>query len=163
MNGSAPTGAMAEESGRVVAVDEDVVWVETLRKAGCGRCDEPGGCGNPGGDGVLLQRLRDRVGHVRALNRTGVTLSVGDVVRVGVPADAILGAAWRLYVLPLLMMLAGALIGNVLAPGDVGALAGAAGGLAAAFAGLRLLARHSPLPQQPVVLGRLSAVNDCPH
>lgn len=150
---------MIEEQGRVIAVERNVVWLETLRRTGCGRCDEPGGCGNGGA------RLRDRVEQVKALNNSGESFAVGDLVRFGVPADAVLHGAAVLYLFPLLMLLAGAALGDWLAPGDTGALAGAAAGIAAGFVSLRLLARHGVAPAQPVILGRLAAPpgNECPR
>lgn len=154
---------MIEENGRVVAVDRESVWVETLRKTGCGRCDEPGGCGNASGSTAL--RARERLGHVKAVNGTRNVLVVGDYVRVGVPADAVLRGAMTVYALPLLMLLAGTALGDWLAPGDVGALAGAAAGIAAGFVTLRVLSRLSAVPAQPVVLARISNLpgNDCPR
>jgi len=150
---------MIEESGRVVAVERDAVWVETVRRTGCGRCDEPGGCGN------ASARLAERRGHVKARNRARHALAVGDYVRVGVPANAVLQGAALMYMLPLAYLLAGALLGEALQPGDSGALAGAAAGIAASFVTLRLLARHGAGPSEPVVLARIASPdgNQCPH
>lgn len=154
---------MIEEQGRVIAVERGAVWVETLRRTGCGRCDEPGGCGNPGGSRVL--GARERLGQVKAVNGTRETLAVGDLVRVGVPADAVLRGALTVYLLPLLMLLLGTALGDWLAPGDIGAFAGAAAGLSAGFVSLRVLARHAPAPAGPVVLSRIDAPvgNECPR
>lgn len=154
---------MIEEQGRVIAVERGTVWVETLRRTGCGRCDEPGGCGNP--DGARVARARERVGQVKAVNGTRDELAVGDIVRVGVPADAVLRGALTVYLLPLAMLVLGTALGDRLAPGDVGALAGAAAGLAAGFVSLRVLARYAPAPPGPVVLARIAAPpgNECPH
>jgi sigma-E factor negative regulatory protein RseC len=149
---------MIEESGRVIAVERDAVWVETLRRTGCGRCDEPGGCGN------AAARLGERTGHVKARNRARHALAVGDYVRVGVPANAVLQGTALLYLLPLVYLLAGALLGEILLAGDSGALAGAAAGIAASFVTLRLLARHGAGPDEPVVLARIDEPggNQCP-
>lgn len=143
---------MIEESGRVIAVEPDAVWVETLRRSGCGRCDQPGGCGN-----VTPSRANDRAGRVRALSGEW-RLAVGDNVLVGVPEGAVLHGALQLYVLPLLALLVGALVGQALRPDDAGAVAGAAGGLVAGFLAARLLTRHGARDSgvQPVVLRRLS-------
>lgn len=150
---------MIEESGRIVAVERDTVWVETVRRTGCGRCAEPGGCGNP------ASGLRDRTGHVKARNPSRLALAVGDFVRVGVPANAVLHGTAQLYLLPLVMLLAGALLGDALAPGDVGALAGALAGIAASFVSLRVLGRHGAQPENPVVLARIESPpgNECPR
>lgn len=154
---------MIEEQGRVIAVEAGAVWVETLRRTGCGRCDEPGGCGNAAGG--LAMSARSSLGQVKAVNGTRDALAVGDFVRIGVPANAVLRGATLLYLFPLFMLLAGALLGDWLFPGDVGALAGAAGGIAAGFVSLRVLASHAPAPAGPVVLARIAtpAGNECPR
>lgn len=146
---------MIEESGRVVAVEDDAVWVETLRKAGCGRCDEPGGCGN----GALARHARDRIGRVRARNDARLAVAVGDIVLVGVPPDAVLRGAFLIYVLPLALLLAGTLAGAALFPGDAGAVGGALAGLGGAFVALRLLTSRTA-SSQPVLLRRLPAPVD---
>ena len=147
---------MIEESGRVVAVEPGAVWVETLRRSGCGRCDEPGGCGN----GALARRARERLGHVRA--RCMLPLAVGDGVVVGVPETAVARGALLIYLLPMLALVAGGLLGSAWRPGDAGTLAGAVLGLAAGFLALRVLSRRLTA-DEPVVLRRLAEAPACPR
>ena len=45
---------MLTETGRVVAVDGDRLWVETIRKSTCGSCAAQKGCGHG-----LLNRISD--------------------------------------------------------------------------------------------------------
>ena len=146
---------MIEESGRVVALDDGAVWVETVRKAGCGRCDEPGGCGN----GALARHARGRVGRVRTLNPQALPVDVGDYVLVGVPEDAVLRGAMLLYMLPLLTLLLGAAAGDRLMPGNAGAIGGALAGTAVAFLLIRVLAQRAACDPaaQPVIVRRLAA------
>lgn len=147
---------MIEEAGRVVAVEPGAVWVETLRRSGCGRCDEPGGCGN----GALARRAREKLAHVRAQN--SLSLAIGDGVVVGVPEQAVARGALLVYVLPLLALVAGGLVGGAWRPGDAGTLAGAGVGLLAAFVLLRRWpARRTAT--EPVVLRRLEAAPACPR
>lgn len=149
---------MIEESGRVVAVESDAVWVETARRTGCGRCDEPGGCGN----GALARHARSRMGRVRALNPGALPVDVGDHVLVGVPEDAVLRGAALVYVLPLVLLLGGAAAGVASTGGDGDAIAGAAAGLLAGFLLVRLLARRAAtdISAQPVVIRRVPAPVD---
>lgn len=154
---------MIEEQGRVISVEADAVWLEAVRRTGCGRCDEPGGCGN----GTLARIAREKTGRVRALNRDGLVLAVGDHVVVGIPEDAMLRGAMLVYALPVACLLAGAVAGSLVA-GTVGtslnaelaSLAGAAAGLVAGFAGVRFLSSRLALNPvtQPVVLRRADAV-----
>lgn len=143
---------MIEEAGRVVAVEAGAVWVETLRRSGCGRCDEPGGCGNGGGAGALAQRARERIGRVRALS--GLPLQVGDEVVVGIPEGTLVSGTLLVYLLPVLLMVLGAAGGAALFPGDVGAVAGLLAGLVLAFVLIRRLSRQAARDPagQPVVI-----------
>ena len=153
---------MIEESGRVVALLEDgAVWLETVRRTGCGRCDEPGGCGN----GTLARIAREKTGHVRAMNPGGLVLAVGDIVQVGIPGDAVLRGAMLVYALPVAGLVAGAiagsaLAGSVAADADLAGVAGAVAGLVAGFAGVRVLSARAALNPdvQPVVLRRVDGV-----
>lgn len=152
---------MIEESGRVVALESGAVWVETLRRSGCGRCDEPGGCGN----GALVRRAREKAGHVRAL--TDQQLAVGDEVLVGVPEQAMLRGTLLIYVLPVLSLVSGAVLGAALVPGDAGTALGLLAGLVAGFAAVRMLSSRAARDPavQPVVIRRLAGADGagCPR
>ncbi len=97
---------MLTETGRVVAVDADGLWVETIRQSTCGSCVAQKGCGHG-----LLNRLGDgRRGYVRVLpGKLAVSdCEVDDQVRIALPEQVILRGSLILYVLPLVTMLAGA-------------------------------------------------------
>lgn len=126
-------------NGVVQRVDGAYAWVDVSVAQGCGRCNEPGGCG-----GVNIAKPFGASRQVlRVLNDSGAVAGepVGVVIDDGVP----LKAALRAYVAPVLGVLAGAALGTVLAPAGsvdlsagLGALTG--GGLAV------LLVRSSGLP-----------------
>ncbi|TDG12005.1 transcriptional regulator [Seongchinamella unica] len=134
---------MLTETGRVVAVDADGVWVETIRRSTCGSCAAQKGCGHG-----LMNRLSD--GHrslIRALSGEldAVDCQVDDEVRISIPEEVILRGSLVVYMLPLLVMLAGAAAGSSLYPaaGDIAAALGAVLGFVAGFALVRLHAfRH---------------------
>ena len=94
--------AMIEEPGRVVALDDGAVWVET-RKSTCSGCSGKNGCGQG-----LMDTLgvREQRGLIRALS--DLQLQVGDSVIVGVREDVLLRGAVLVYLLPLLMLMAAA-------------------------------------------------------
>lgn len=144
---------MIEECGRVVAVEADGVWVATLSRSGCGRCDEPGGCGRRS----IFRLFGERQHHVHARVSPGGRAPVpGDPVLVGVPEGLVLRAALLLYLLPLLALLAGAVIGDLLL-GEAGSILLGVGGLGTGFLAARVISRNrfQDPRWQPVVLGIL--------
>ena len=100
---------MIEESGRVVALEEGAVWVETLRKTTCSSCSANAGCGQGLMDKLGVGRQR---GFVRVLS--DLQLSLDDVVVIGIREDLVLRMAVLVYLLPLLGLLAGALLASSL-------------------------------------------------
>ena len=57
---------MIEEPGRVVAVEEGAVWVQTLRKSTCSSCSANAGCGQGLLDKLALAR-KERLKRLKAL------------------------------------------------------------------------------------------------
>lgn len=124
---------MIEEAGRVIAVETDAVWVETLRQESCQACSSRATCGHH----LLSASHKGARAQVRALCHLG-NISVGDSVRVGIPEKALMHAALRVYLLPLLLLYAGALAGFFVAGNDASALLGITG----LVAGFLLNRRH---------------------
>ncbi len=100
---------MIEESGRVVAIEPGAVWVETRRGSTCSGCSVRNGCGQG-----LIDRLgvRERRGLIRALCDQPVAL--GDAVTVGIQERTLLQGALLVYLFPLLMLFAAALLASAL-------------------------------------------------
>ncbi|RLQ21496.1 transcriptional regulator [Seongchinamella sediminis] len=134
---------MVTETGRVVAVESDGVWVETIRQSTCGSCAAQKGCGHG-----LMNRIGDgRRSLIRALpgKLAAADCQVDDQVRISIPEAVILRGSLLVYILPLLVMLGGAAGGSALFPdsGDLAAALGATGGFFLGFALVRLHAhRH---------------------
>lgn len=110
--------------GVVRRVDAGDAWVDVAVGGGCGRCNEPGGCG-----GVNIARSFGGVArsvrvtnHIQALPGEAVAVVVDD----GVP----LRAALQVYGWPVLGILAGAAAGTLLASEGQGDWLAALGGLA---------------------------------
>ena len=64
------------ETGRVVAVEPDAVWIEADRSAACGKCAARAGCGQ----GALSALLHSGKGRVRATS--GETLAAAGAPHV---------------------------------------------------------------------------------
>lgn len=94
---------MIEERGRIVAIEEGAVWIETLRQSACGSCAAQKGCGQS-----ALARLSQKPMHVRAL--TDLTLHVDDEVIIGIPEDILLKSSLLVYLVPLMATLVLALL-----------------------------------------------------
>ncbi len=129
---------MLRETGRVVAVESDAVWVETIPSSLCGRCAARAGCGQ----GVVSRASGVR-GLVRAVESGDVAASdcqVNDEVEIELPESAILkGSAW-VYGMPLVLGLLLSL--SLEGAGELATVAGFAAGLGAGFMVVRLMHRH---------------------
>ncbi len=127
-------------------------------QGGCGRCNEPGGCGGIS----LAQPLCAKPKSMVVSDPIG--LSVGDKVRVAIPDDLLSRGVTRTYVVSLGLFFAGSLLGAALLPDllpirwqvshDVGAMIGAGFGLVAAWAQLHVSQRRAPMAA-PRILERL--------
>lgn len=128
---------MPTEMGRIVAVETDSVWVETIRTSTCGACSAQKGCGHG-----LLNRIRDgQRGLVRVLPGpfSLADCQINDEVSISLPDEVILRGSLIVYMLPLLTMLVGAVAGSRLLPWapDPSAVLGAVVGFAAGVALVR--------------------------
>ena len=127
---------MDEGAGIVHAIVRSLDGGDALvevEQGGCGRCHEKGGCGGQ----QLTQMFCSGPRTYRVANQLGA--AAGERVTIAVAAGSVRRTANLAYGLPLTTTIAGALLGTWQA-GDLGGIAGAAGGLALAFAGVRFLA-----------------------
>ena len=88
------------ESGRVVAIEQNAVWVETLRSSACGSCAARSGCGHRTLAGVLTS---DK-GLVRALDSErlkAARCSINDRVEISIRGSTLTSGALTLYGGPL--------------------------------------------------------------
>ncbi len=101
---------MIEEKGRVVAIDAEGVWVETVRQGACASCAARNGCGQKllvgAGQG---KRFIFRVNHPE-----NVQVQQDDTVLLGIEEGAFLKATLFMYLVPIVSLLAGALLANSL-------------------------------------------------
>lgn len=138
---------MNDQWAVVVAVDERHVTIR-VEESGCGRCHQAGGCGSNS-----LGKLFCQTPRVFRIVNNG-DYAVGARVRVGIADGAIGKSVWLSYVVPLLAVLVGAVAGS-LVNGEIGAIAGAVGGLFCGWLSLRHAhRRHGADPRfQPTIRG----------
>jgi sigma-E factor negative regulatory protein RseC len=91
---------LVEESGLIVAVEGDTVWVETIRSSACDTCKAQKGCGHG-----LLNKASSGQRFTLDVQRNGIAAKVGDIALVGIPEDSILKASLIGYLLPIVLLI----------------------------------------------------------
>lgn len=147
---------MIEERAVVMEAGDNYAWLEIQRRLACGSCGASDGCGTA----ALATVLGGRRTRVRVVSKW--PLRAGDEVIVGLADGVLLRGALLVYLLPLALLLAGALLGEVAFAGageEPVVLLGIIG-LGVGFLGVRILSRRfrDDVRYQPVVLRRLNAV-----
>ncbi len=138
---------MIEEQGRVVAVDGDQVWVETVQQSSCGSCAARATCGQ----GLMSKFSEGKRNHIRLTSDRPVKL--GDHVVLGIPENTLVKSALLAYGLPLVMfVLAAALAESYFALPEAGVVLVGLIALVTGFALVRHVAGVSKLALQPVIL-----------
>jgi sigma-E factor negative regulatory protein RseC len=133
---------MIVESGRVVAIEENSLWVETIRKTTCNSCSAQKGCGH----GILNKLGDGRSNYIRVLTGQYMSseFSLNDEVEISIPEQVIVSGSFIVYMVPLLLMLLGAPLGedifSVFLEKNVGAIIGSIIGF---IAGIVLVRWHS--------------------
>jgi sigma-E factor negative regulatory protein RseC len=93
---------MILEAGRIVAVEPDVLWVETIQRSTCNTCRAEQGCGQS-----MMAKLSGHTSYLRVLlqGRDSSDYQLGDEVQIGVPEAVVANGSLFVYLLPLLSML----------------------------------------------------------
>jgi sigma-E factor negative regulatory protein RseC len=149
---------MIEESAIVVGLEQNLAMLEIVRRSPCGLCGQTRGCGIS-----LWGRIfRHRKNIFKAVNQ--INAKVGDGVIVGIEEQALLTSSLMVYGIPLVAMLAGALLASGIFAGDSNHLSpghadlyAAMGAVAGFIVGLLWLkghatARNMDARYQPVIL-----------
>ncbi|MFH0726044.1 MAG: SoxR reducing system RseC family protein [Pseudomonadota bacterium] len=95
---------MATEKGIVTRIDGDRAWVRTLRSGACEACCSSGAC-HGSGDRKEME--------VEALNDVGAV--AGDQVQIRFDSGKLMGISFFLYIFPVLMLIAGSVLGQKMA------------------------------------------------
>lgn len=133
----------------VTRLDGDHAIVELARQGGgCGRCHDQGGCG---GSAVMGQVFGPQCTRFRVVNAIGA--QPGEAVIVELAEGTLLRVALMVYLLPVLLLAAGAFVGMILAPagGDLAAALGGGLGLLAAIAVIVRFQAHRRSRIEPVL------------
>lgn len=147
-------------NGVVQRIEDGYAWVDVSVAQGCGRCQEPGGCGGvniakPFGSSSRAVRVRNEI-NARPGEQVGV------VVEEGVPLRGALFA----YAFPVLGLIAGAALGTAVASADNGDLSATIGAVAGCLVAILLgrgrtgWAKSAELPLR-LEKGAVSAGGEC--
>jgi len=115
---------MILETGTVVAVEADSLWVETIQRSTCEACAAKKGCGQR-----VLSKLTGKTNRIRVLfgAQSPKKVSPGQSVTIGIPEDVIVSGSILVYILPVVAAVIGAwLLGS---QNDALGILGAARGL----------------------------------
>ncbi len=150
--------SMITESGRVVAIEKDCLWVETIRRSTCGSCSAQKACGH----GLMNQLTSGRQHLVRVLPGTfqASDFQLDNQVEIAIPERLLVGGALIVYLLPILALLAGGAIASQFWSGDGAALIGSILGFVSGFVLVFWHGRYSrDLPElQPQVVAHLGSL-----
>ncbi|MDF1690977.1 MAG: SoxR reducing system RseC family protein [Zhongshania sp.] len=161
---------MISETGRVVGIDHDALWVETIQRSTCSSCSAQKGCGQ----GLMNKALGGRRNQLRVKlgNQSADDFQLDDQLEIGIPERALVGGAMVVYLVPLFTMLVAMAGVSHFIAGDVAAAAGALFGFVAGMAILSLHARwirdnpdYQPqiLAKKPSLAAQPVSVFDSPY
>ena len=142
---------MIKETGRVVAIERDGVWVETIQQSACETCSAQKGCGQS-----LIAKATGKTTAIRVLpgDCELELLQLGDDVVIGIPEQVVVNGTLLVYLLPLVAMIVGVLVFGSFVEHDGVAALGALLGLVVGSTFVRV---HSNLNRnnselQPILL-----------
>lgn len=93
---------MIHEKGRIVAIEPEGLWVETIQGSTCKSCSAEKGCGQS-----LMAKLSGHTSYLWVLlqGRDMAQYQIGDEVEIGVPEAVVANGSLFAYLVPLLTML----------------------------------------------------------
>lgn len=107
---------MIEEQGRVVAVEQGGALIETLRQSACSGCAGKSGCGQHLVEQYRLARYDQSLSYIKVV--TSLVLHEGDRVVLGVAESSLLKASFLIYLVPVLLMMAGIWLSSLVGAAD---------------------------------------------
>ncbi len=96
---------MITEEGIITGATQEMAWVKTVRSKSCESCDSKDSCGEGG-------KAREMVVQVENI----LNAKPGDRVVIGFGTAPMLKLSFVLYIFPVIFLIAGAVIGQTLAP-----------------------------------------------
>lgn len=116
--------SMIKQPAKVIAETASTYLLETLPQSACARCEAGNGCGG----GILAQAFANKTFHL-SIAKTR-TLHIDELVQIGIQSSVLIRGSFLLYLLPLVLMVTGALLmGSLTMNQDVYTVSGAVVGL----------------------------------
>lgn len=95
---------MIKETGKVVKVQDSILWVETTVTSTCSTCSAKANCGTSS----IAKAFTDK----SVINQVENSLNakIGDVVEIGIPESSLVSGSFYLYLLPLIVAISFAIM-----------------------------------------------------
>lgn len=92
---------MIIENGRIVSVEAEGVWVETIQKSACGSCKAEKGCGHS-----LLSKWDGHSAYIWVLldGRDPAQYQLGDEIQIGIPEEVVAKGSLLVYLVPIISL-----------------------------------------------------------
>ncbi|MYM62592.1 SoxR reducing system RseC family protein [Pseudomaricurvus sp. HS19] len=102
---------MITESGRIMAIEPDCLWVETIQSSTCQSCAAQKGCGQS-----LVAKWSGQTSYIRVLleGRDPAAYQMHQQITIGIPEEVVARGSLLVYITPLAGLLLGALASNLL-------------------------------------------------
>lgn len=143
---------MITERGRIISIEDDRVWVETIQRSTCNSCSAQKGCGQS-----LIAKWSGKTVLIAVLlqDHSASDFHIHDEIDIGIPEDVVANGSLLVYLTPLFGLVLGTLLGQWLLGTEAAAIAGALFGLLAGGLAVRY---HSACHRydgrvQPVIMG----------
>lgn len=93
---------MITEAGRIVAIDSECLWVETIQRSTCQSCSAEKGCGQS-----LVAKWGGKTSFIRVLleGRDASRYQLHDEVTIGIPDAVVANGSLLVYLTPLVGMM----------------------------------------------------------
>lgn len=129
---------MIEETGTIVKIEHQKIWIEMVKQSACASCSAQKGCGQS-----LLAKIGDgKRLLIQAENPDQLAASVDDRVVLGIEEKSFITASLIVYLLPIVSMFLLAVAFQLQGSSEPVVIAAAAVGLAAGFLLTRLLSNR---------------------
>ncbi len=142
---------MITESGRIVSIEEDCLWVETILRSACESCSAQKGCGQS-----MVAKWSGNTNLIRVLlnGRTSEGLLPQDCVTIGIPERVVANGSLFVYMTPLVGMILALIAGGWVGVGELGSVLLAVVGFCfgALFVRLHCALHKDDAEVQPVLL-----------
>lgn len=125
---------MITETGRIVAIDQQCLWVETIQRSTCESCSAEKGCGQS-----LVAKWGGKTSFIRVLldGRDPSVYQLHEEVTVGIPEAVVANGSLLVYLTPLVGMMVAVFLAESVGLPEGGVISLAALGLLLGGAAVR--------------------------